>query len=68
MNSDIQGMIERGKILKQEKNGYTVTSLDRNGIITGPLKAMNSEKYTTGEMVYFFSFRDGTGGILGTVS
>ena len=63
-----QGMIERGKILGKTKDGYTVASIDRDGIVTRPIRPINTEEYTIGNMVYFFMFKDGTGGILCEIS
>ena len=63
-----QGMIERGKILGKAKDGYTVAYIDRDGIVTRPIRPINTEEYTVGGMVYFFMFKDGTGGILCEIS
>ena len=35
-----KGIIERGTILEAKDGGYTVASLDRDGIITPPLMAL----------------------------
>lgn len=57
--------IERGTILSASNDGYTVKSFDRDGIITPPIKPISTDtKYTVGDTVYFFLFRDGTGKIL----
>jgi hypothetical protein len=56
--------IERGEILSASDGGYTITSLDREGIETPPLKPINDATYATGEKVYFFYFKDGTGRII----
>lgn len=56
--------IERGKILTATVEGYTVASLDREGIESLPISAIHEDNYTVGDMVYFFLFRDGTGKIL----
>ena len=60
-----KGIIERGTILKAKDGGYTVASLDRDGIITPPLMALE-EGTTFGprERVYYFIFSDGTGRII----
>lgn len=56
--------IERGKILIATEAGYTVQSLDRDGIVTPPIQPTDDSTYTVDDMVYFFLFRDGTGKIL----
>ena len=57
-------IIERGKILTVTADGYTVESLDREGIKSPPIKNIDNTTYTMGDMVYFFLFRDGTGRII----
>ena len=57
-------IIERGKILTATVEGYTVASLDREGIESLPISAIQEDNYTVGDTVYFFLFRDGTGKIL----
>ena len=57
-------IFERGKILAAAAGRYTVASLDREGIESPPISAINNETYTVGDMVYFFMFRDGTGKIV----
>lgn len=60
-----RGNIERGKILAVNESGYSVASLDRVGIEIPDLKPLlEAEKYTVGQMVYFFSFSDGDGRIV----
>ena len=56
--------IERGKILAAETDGYIIASVDRPGIETGPIQAIDENTYTAGDAVYFFVFPDGTGKIL----
>ena len=61
--------IERGRITGQAEGGYTVASLDRDGIEspaipTIPVSGAGGAEYAVGDMVYFFLFRDGTGGII----
>ena len=56
--------IERGKILTATEAGYSVKSLDRDGIISPPIQTIDDSTYTVDDMVYFFLFRDGTGKIL----
>ena len=57
--------IERGYILDVAADGaYTVASYDRDGIETPPIKPINRNTYTKGDLVYFFLFPDGTGKIL----
>jgi len=57
-------MIERGKITAAEDGAYTVESYDRPGkeIILNA-----AEEYSAGEKVYFFSFPDGEGKIIGKI-
>lgn len=57
-------MIERGRVLSTAAEGYTVASLDREGIESPPLSPIDGQSYTVGDTVYFFLFRDGTGKIL----
>lgn len=57
-------VIERGKILRADESGYTVASLDREGIESPPIGALGDTTYTVGDTVYFFLFRDGTGKIV----
>lgn len=56
--------LERGKVTGIENGGYTVDSLDRYGITATALSACGNESYTKGDLVVFFLFPDGTGGIL----
>lgn len=57
--------IERGYIVDVTADGgYCVASYDRPGIETPPIKPINSNTYTKGNLVYFFLFPDGTGKIL----
>lgn len=61
---DYGASIERGRITAIAEGGYTVASLDRYGIESDVIKGFDDTKYTVGDMVYFFLFRDGTGKIL----
>ena len=56
--------IERGRVLTAENDTYTVASLDREGIVSPPIQTTDDKRYTVGDTVYFFLFRDGTGKIL----
>lgn len=56
--------IERGKVSSVTDEGCAVESMDRPGLITPPIKSTSETSYTTGDVVYFFLFPDGTGGIL----
>lgn len=56
--------IERGYILDVAADGYYVASYDREGIETPPIKPINDNTYTKGNLVYFFLFPDGTGKII----
>ena len=60
----IQAAIERGQIKTVSDEGYVVTSLDREGIESQPITAINSNTYSEGDKVYFFVFPDGTGKII----
>jgi len=64
---DYGAIIERGEILAATEDGYTVASLDREGIESPPIQAADSAAYTVGDTVYFFLFRDGTGKIIAKV-
>lgn len=57
-------VIERGRVQAAGADGYTVASLDREGIESPPLSPIDDKSYTVGDTVYFFLFRDGTGKIL----
>ncbi len=57
-------LIERGIVTAVIGGKYTVASLDRSGIVTPPLDAINEEAYTINDLVTYFMFRDGTGMIL----
>lgn len=56
-------LVERGTIKSIESAGYIVASLDRKGIVSPPLGAVDDE-YAAGDMVLFVLFLDGTGKIL----
>lgn len=58
------GVIERGRILEKTSEGYTVASIDREGIVTQPLKPIDAREYARDDLVYFFVFCDGTGRIV----
>lgn len=60
----IQGTIERGQIQRVSDDGYIVSSLDREGIVTPNITAINDNTYSEGDKVYFFIFPDGTGKII----
>ncbi len=63
-----RAMIERGKILTTNSSSeYKVVSLDREGIISPPIKAIGNTEYEPNDLVYFFLFADGTGAILAPV-
>lgn len=57
-------VIERGKIEHAADATYTVSSYDREGIITPPIRSIDGHLYNVGDTVYFFLFPDGTGKIL----
>lgn len=65
MQPDSRALIERGTILRVTEGGYTVASMDRPGITTPTLKALNGGVYDVNTAVYFFVFDDGDGGIIG---
>lgn len=56
--------IERGRVAALAEGGYTVASLDRDGIESPVLTGIDDTAYTVGDTVYFFLFRDGTGKII----
>ena len=60
----MMAMIERGTIKAAEDGAYIVASLDRRGIESTPIKAIDDGTYTVDDVVYFFLFPDGTGRIL----
>ncbi len=57
-------MIERGTVAEVTAGGCRVRSLDRPGLVSCVITGTDNTAYTTGETVYFFLFRDGTGKIL----
>ena len=59
-----RGVIERGKIQTAANGEYTIASLDRDGIITPPMRAIDNNTYSVGDEVYYFYFKDGTGRII----
>ena len=65
------GIVERGKVLTVATAGYTIASLDRDGIETPPIKTIQHGQagvtppvYAVGDIVYYFIFKDGTGRII----
>ena len=58
------GIVERGEVSQVQQDGYIISSLDRNGIITSPIKPVGTESYKAGDRVYYFIFNDGTGRII----
>ncbi len=56
--------IERGRIESAADAIYTVSSYDREGITTPPIRSIDGHLFTVGDTVYFFLFPDGTGKIL----
>lgn len=59
-----RGVIERGEVLTASGGLYELKSLDRDGITTPPMKAIDTNTYSVGEKVFFFYFADGTGRII----
>ena len=58
--------VERGKIVRQVQDGrWIVESIDRDGVNTLPMRAMESVK--EGDMVVCGEFADGEGLIFGRV-
>lgn len=56
------GIIERGEVLEATQDGYIIASIDRDGIITPPLKALiGGKSFSVGEKVCYFIFKDGFG-------
>ena len=65
------GIVERGKVSDVTANGYSISSLDRDGITTPPIQPVEYGQsgvtvptYAAGDMVYYFIFKDGTGRII----
>ena len=59
------GIIERGKITAVSADGYSIASIDRYGIETPPLKALEyGQSDGSVPTFYYFVFRDGTGRII----
>ena len=57
-------VVERGKILAADEKKYIVETLDRKGIESLQITALNGAPFAVGDIVYFFLFSDGTGKIL----
>ena len=58
--------MERGVLLAETADGWTVESRDRPGLISPPLlPLLTNGTYGAGDRVFFFLFEDGTGRILG---
>lgn len=53
--------IERGKVLKVADEKPSVESIDRPGIITGPLDKNEGLTVSEGDTVFFCVFEDGSG-------
>lgn len=64
MESATLGGIERGRIKEIVDADYIVDSLDRSGITSPPLSAINEASYEQGDMVLFVLFADGSGKII----
>ena len=56
--------LERGKIAEVANGGYRVSNLDRPGLTSRVITGIDDTEYTTGDLVYFYLFRDGSGKIL----
>lgn len=63
-NEPFGAAIERGVVNEVTPNGYKVASMDRRGILSPALPGINEASYQTGDIVFFFLFRDGSGRIL----
>ena len=61
-------MIERGKIIDVQAEGYKIQSYTRDGLTTPFLKPLTDTTYEVGDFVYFFLFADGQGAILGKIT
>lgn len=61
---DYGAVIERGTVISAGEKGYAVASLDRPGIESLEIEAIDGNTYTAGDVVYFFLFHDGTGRII----
>lgn len=65
MDKTYGATIERGEILTAAAGKYTVKSLDRDGIESPPIEAIHDDlEYESGDKVYFFLYKDGTGKII----
>ncbi len=60
-------VIERGTVKSIGAEGYIVSSLDRDGIVTPEIGPTTDETYAVSDCVYFFLFPDGHGKIIGRV-
>lgn len=59
--------IERGRIMALDAGKYDIESIDRQGVRVFGLKAMDGGTYKVRDAVYFFTFDDGHGMILGKI-
>ena len=57
-------IIERGIVSEAQNGAYTVVSCDRPGVVTPPLKTINSTTLYADDRVFFFMFKDGSGRII----
>ena len=57
-------VIERGIVAGIETEGYVIRSVDREGVVTPPLRALNGT-YAVRDRVFFFMFNDGDGAVIG---
>lgn len=58
-------VIERGRVISAKDGKAIVETLERRGIVSLELRAMDGESLAVGDHVYFFLFSDGHGCILG---
>lgn len=57
-------VVERGIIRAADQKKYIVETLDRKGIESLQITALNGAPFAVGDIVYFFLFPDGTGKII----
>lgn len=57
-------LVERGRIAQIANDGYRVENLDRRGLTSRAVEAMDNTEYAVDDIVLFVMYRDGTGKIL----
>ena len=57
-------VLERGRVTEVQEDRYRIVSLDRRGITTPPLPALQGTQVQAGDTVLFCMFDDGSGMVI----